>query len=158
MCTEIEITSDDKPMAISMDSGEKNCCVCGEKEYLNTEYTKCPSDHNICKTCYLSVLQMCYCQNQLGDVVYKCPLCRNEHRMNNKQMNNIILNLMGIDNMCLKVHKLCENKNITKKCQFEKCGCRTNVVDIIAENEMDLAIKDIIYVADKYFKDKIPLD
>jgi hypothetical protein len=131
---------------------EQICCVCGEKEYLDIEYTQCPSKHNICRLCYLSILQICYCKNKLGDIVYKCPLCRNEHILMNKQMSNILLNLMATDNICLKVHKRCEHRNITKKCQFEKCGCRTNIVDILIEDELDLTVKDIIYVADKYTK------
>jgi hypothetical protein len=135
-------------------NAKKCCCVCGENDCLSSDYSQCPYDHNICKTCYLSILHICYCKNELGDIIYKCPLCRNEHKIENKQMNIILLDLTGSDSMCLTVHKLCENKqmNITKKCQFENCGCRTNVVDIITQDQIDLAIKDIIYVADKYSK------
>ncbi len=129
------------------------CCVCEENQnIISNDYSQCPSDHNICRTCYLSVLQMCYCKNNLGEVLYRCPLCRNEHMFSNSEMNNILLHLVGNSGLCMKVHKLCENRNITKKCQFEKCGCRLNIVDIYTKNESELylAIKDIIHVANKY--------
>jgi len=152
MCTETAIYPTDKIVrTFETPEVSKECSVCGEKKYLEDNYTACPSQHKICKTCYLSVLQMCYCKNSLGEIVYKCPLCRNEYRIDNKQMN-IVLNLLEIDDICVKVHKICEHRNITKKCQFEMCGCRTNIVDIISEDELDLTIKDIIYVADKYSK------
>jgi hypothetical protein len=129
------------------------CCVCEDKDdIISNNYTKCPSDHNICKTCYLSVLQICYCKNSIGEVLYRCPLCRNDHMISNTTMNTILLELTGVSELCLKVHKLCENKNITKKCHFEKCGCRVNIVDIYTKNDLDLAIKDIIYLANNYSK------
>jgi hypothetical protein len=145
MCTETIIRS------FHDSETPKECSVCGEEKYLEDKYTCCPSKHKICKICYISVLQICYCKNDLGEVVYKCPLCRNEYRIENSQMC-ILLNLLDIDDICVKVHKICEHRNITKKCQFEMCGCRTNIVDIISKDELDLAIKDIIYVADKYSK------
>jgi len=137
------------------ESDPKCCCVCSEEQDITTDiitnmYTECPFSHNICKTCYLSILQMCYCQNSLGEVLYKCPLCRNEHRISNKKMNIILLELTDSDEMCLRVHKTCETKNITKKCQFDNCGCRTNVIDIVTKDDIDLAIKDIINLANKY--------
>ncbi len=132
---------------------EIKCCVCEDNnEIVSKDYSQCPFEHNICKTCYLSVLQMCYCKNSLGEVMYRCPLCRNEHMFSNEKMNDILLNLIGTSELCLRVHKLCENRNITKKCQFDKCGCRTNIVDIITKNELDFAIKDILNVANKYSK------
>ncbi len=139
-----------------MDTGgsiikKNNCCVCAEEsDILSRDYSQCPSDHNICKTCYLSILQMCYCENTLGEIMYKCPLCRNEHRFSNQKMNDILLKMIDSSELCVRVHKICEPRNITKKCQFEKCGCRTNVVDIITRNEIDLAIKDILNVAGMY--------
>lgn len=136
-------SSDYFPMTFS----EQYCCVCGKKETIPTQ---CLYGHNICKICYLSILQICYCENKLGEIVYKCPLCRYEHKYTNGEMNNILLILTEKDNTCIRVHKLCENRNITKKCRFEKCGCRENIVDIIVEEEIDLAIKDIIHVANKY--------
>lgn len=126
----------------------ENCCVCGENQELCTE---CPYNHIICKNCYLSVLQICYCKNKLGNVVYRCPLCRNEHILENKDMNSILLNLINSEYICLKVHKLCEYKELTKKCQFKKCGCRKNIVDIMPQEEdLDLAIKEIIHIANNY--------
>ena len=135
-------------MTIISTKSEKCCCVCGENEYIDRP--QCPYDHNICKTCYLSILHVCYCKNELGDVIYKCPLCRNEDKIENKRMNRLLVELTGNDSMCLGVHKMCEHDNKTKKCQFVNCGCRVNVVDIITQDQMDLAIKDIINIADKY--------
>jgi len=147
MCTGNDIAQNKK-----IDDNDNNfCCVCQEHNIITNVYI-CPSDHNICKTCYISILQMCYCKNELGEILYKCPLCRNEHMFSNAEMNNILLNLVGSSELCVKVHKLCENRNITKKCQFEKCGCRLNIVDIYTKNELDLAIKDIIHVANIYSK------
>jgi len=129
------------------------CCVCEEsQDIVSKKFSQCPSDHNICKTCYLSVLQMCYCKNSLGEVFYRCPLCRNEHIFSNAEMNNMLLDLIDSNEMCIKVHKLCENRNITKKCYFENCGCRVNIVDVYTKNELDLAIKDIMNLANKYSK------
>ena len=69
------------------------CCICLEKsESLEKSEIKeysCLADHNVCKTCFLSVLQMCYCKNTFGEIVYKCPLCRIEYRYSNKKMNRI---------------------------------------------------------------------
>jgi len=126
------------------------CCVCEESE--NILLHKCPNDHTICKTCYLSILQMCYCKNQLGEVLYKCPLCRNEHRYSNIKMNNILLDLVGSNEFCMRVCNSDRGSScsITKKCQFEKCGCRINIVDIYLKNDLDLAIKDVVRVANKY--------
>lgn len=128
-----------------------NCCVCGENsDILANEYTKCPFSHKICKICYLSILQMCYCKNSLGEVVYRCPLCRNDHIFSNRKMNSVLLVLVNSSVLCLRVHKSCENRNITKKCKFEKCGCRTNIVDVLTKNDLDSTIKDILKVANKY--------
>ena len=139
------MTSEQKP----------TCCVCGEEDGVVAKEHSCSEDqhnHDICKTCFLSVLQMCYCNNTLGEVVYKCPLCRNQHFFSNKEMNDILTKMNGNSELCMKVHAGCENKNVTKKCQFENCGCRTNVVDVITSGEIDLAIKDIISVANRYKK------
>jgi len=96
------------------------------------------------------VLCMCYCENKFGEIVYKCPMCRKKHVFSNEEMNCILLELNGKNSMCVRTHDLCDNRNITKKCQFESCGCRENIVDILVEKEIDLAIKDIICIANKY--------
>jgi hypothetical protein len=77
-------------------------------------------------------------------------MCRNEYVIPNEKMCVNLLDLVGEDSICIKTHRICENRNITKKCKFEKCGCRLNIVDIFATGELDLAIKDIINVANKY--------
>jgi hypothetical protein len=53
--------------------------------------------------------------------------------------------------MCLPVHKTCENRNMTKKCKFEKCGCKVNIVDFSSKKEVDLAIKDILRISDNFY-------
>jgi hypothetical protein len=130
---------------------------CSDINHVPNIFTKCPYNHYICKNCYLSILQMCYCENKLGEIIYKCPLCRNQHNISNNEMNSILLTLFNTDIICIKVHKTCERRDITKKCQFENCGCRTNIVDIITDNELDISIQDIINAANNYpVQKKIP--
>lgn len=129
------------------------CCVCKSNDNIVTNtYSHCPYDHKICTDCFLLVLQMCYCETEVGEPIYKCPLCRNEYKYSNKEMNNILVDLAIDDNICLPIHKKCqyEMNNITKKCQFKNCGCRVNIVDIITDEEIDLSIKMIVNTANRY--------
>jgi len=120
-----------------------NCCLCE-----NEHYSKCSNGHRICKNCFISILTMCYCKSEIGNVLYICPMCREEHIYTNIEINVILLELLNSNNMCLPVHKKCQDDdnccNIIKKCEFEKCGCRINHMDIIVEEDFDLAMKDII--------------
>ncbi len=126
------------------------CCVCKTNfDLLDKTYSHCPNDHKICKDCFLLVLQICYCNIGSGETVYKCPLCRNEYIFSNKEMNTMLSYLINDNNMCFKV---CKNNNVTKKCQFENCGCRINIVDVITSEEMDLSIQKVISVANSYLK------
>jgi len=129
------------------------CCVCEDSNTIvESVYSKCPSNHIICRNCFLSILQMCYCTGNVGQLIYKCPLCRNEHNVSNSDMNEMLINFNGVSDMCVRVHGKCENNNMVKRCQFDKCGCRTNIVDIITRAQVDLAIKEIVFVANKYPK------
>jgi hypothetical protein len=127
------------------------CCVCKSSTVIPQKYTHCQNNHKICKECFLSVLQICYCKNKRGELVYKCPLCRNEYRYSNTEIHEVLMDLVSDNTMCFHVHKLCEYNEIkTKKCKFENCGCRTNIVDIITQEDLDLSIKSIIKAASNY--------
>lgn len=119
---------------------------------LDNKYSNCPSNHKICKDCFLSIIQICHCRIDSGEFVYKCPLCRNEHIFSNKEMNNILMKLTNTNTVYVQAHKKCERKNVTKKCQFENCGCRINILDVIVPEEIDLTIKSVIEIANKYKK------
>jgi len=124
----------------SMDS---ECCVCKSVgEVVSVQYTHCPSCHSICKECFLSVLTV-----SQGQPVYRCPLCRSKYMFSGQEMNEMLMTLVDDNGLCMRVQ---EDNTVVKKCQFENCGCRINVVDIITPEDMDLTIQKLIGAADHY--------
>lgn len=129
----------------------ENCCVCeGEQDIITKKYSLCFEQHSICKSCFLLILQICYCKNSVGEFVYKCPMCRTENRISNKEMNRLLIGLTGSNILCIKIHTVCERQNKIKKCRVEKCGCRTNIVNVVSQNDDILTFEYISKIANKY--------
>ena len=140
------------------------CCVCDSTEKIvENNNTHCPGNHKICKTCFLNVIKICFCEKSYGDVLYICPMCRNIHHFSNQEMYKVLLKINEDDKnddknsnsqiAYLGIHKTCENRVddiLIKKCLFFECGCRENIVDIKYDLFNDISTEDLIKVAKQY--------
>lgn len=130
-----------------------NCCVCGESDNIiktNLLTSKCSNSHKICVTCYLSVIEICYCNNEMGKVVYKCPLCRNVTSYSNADVYKLLVFIGNSNDICIRVHNECEDNNIIKRCKFEECGCRENIVDLCVRDPHNTSMESLCNMASNF--------
>jgi hypothetical protein len=125
----------------------KECTICGtEDKIVKQSITKCNADHSVCKDCYIRTLSICFCEREYGQPLFICPICRNEHRYNGKEMNSLLRELTGEESVFLGIHPVCKNHyeipNVIRKCTFDKCGCRRQEIDII--NTTDMPFTEVI--------------
>ncbi len=113
----------------------KECtvCFCNSKT-VSSEHTHCPANHNICKTCYLRLLKICFCNSKQGNIVYSCPTCRHEHHYTDKEMYKVLNELGENGILYTSPHPTCQSQfmipNFIRKCEFQKCGCRHQSKDL----------------------------
>ena len=112
-----------------------DCSVClNNTQCVKQEFTHCPANHSICKDCFIRLLNICFCNNKQGDIVYICSICRNEHIYTNKEVYKILMELQGDSTLYTTPHSICKSEfNIPyfiRKCIFRDCGCREQSKDL----------------------------
>ena len=121
-----------------------SCMIClnslTESEKVSKKYTNCPADHIVCQKCYIRVLKICFCKSRQGEVMYKCPLCRNKHYYKNKEVYKVLEDInRGNHTLYLTPHGECKTThgipNLIRKCTFMECGCRIQGMDLEYTND-----------------------